>query len=402
METEHIERHLESQLRMLLDRDVVLPGEFFTDERLFALERERLFMRSWLCVGLSSDVTRHGQVNPVEILNVALLMVRDGGTVRVFHNVCSHRGARLVNEPCGGRVRIVCPYHGWTYGLDGSLLKTPHVAGAKVHQHEEWDPRTLGLVPVRCAEWAGHVFVDLSGDAEPFESWIGPIAARLALPVDVDLARDLHLAQRLEVAANWKIIGENFVESYHLPWVHHKLNTVNPMEQHYQILGGHHYLGQGGSAYAAEQLYGPELPTFRDEVDRRHYEALYIFPNLILAPLPDVIFSIIIEPVAAGRSKERIEFFFAGADALAEPLGATRQRSAQFLIDVNLEDVDIVESVQRGRTSPAFHGGRFSLPQEATSLQFQKMVAAALLAERGQRAEDVVQLPTLDIPHPVG
>ena len=402
METEKIDRHVESQLRMLLDRDVVLPGEFFTDERVFALERERLFTRSWLCVGLSSDVPQHGHAHPVEILNVSLLMVRDGGTVRVFHNVCSHRGARLVNEPCGGRVRIVCPYHGWTYGLDGSLLKTPHVAGAKVHQHEDWDPRTLGLVPVRCAEWAGHVFIDLSGNAEPFERWIAPVAARLALPEDADWAHDPHLGQRLEVAANWKIIGENFVESYHLPWVHRQLNTVNPMEQHYQILGGHHYLGQGGSAYAGERLYGPELPTFRDGVDRRHYEALYIFPNLILAPLPDVIFSIIIEPVAAGCSKERIAFFFAGTDALAEPLRATRQRSAQFLIDVNLEDVHIVESVQRGRTSPAFRGGRFSLPQEATSLQLQKMVAATLLAERNQRAADVVPLPILDIPHPVG
>ncbi|MGH8241151.1 MAG: aromatic ring-hydroxylating oxygenase subunit alpha, partial [Steroidobacteraceae bacterium] len=282
MKTELLDGPLESQLRMLLDRDIGFPGELFTDPLFFAVERERVFMRTWLCVGLSSDVPRHGHVHPVEILNVPLLVVRDGGAVRVFHNVCSHRGARLVNEPCGGRVRVVCPYHGWTYGLDGSLLKTPHVAGAKVHQHDDWDPKTLGLVPVRCAEWAGHVFVDLSGDAGSFESWIEPIAARLALPPDVDLARDQDLAQRLEVATDWKIIVENFVESYHLPWVHHELNRVNPMERHYQILGGHYYLGQGGDDYEGQQLYGAELPTLRKGGNRSDYEALYIFPNLIL------------------------------------------------------------------------------------------------------------------------
>lgn len=400
MKTERLETQLETQLRMLLDRGVGLPGELFTDQKYFAIERERLFMRSWLCVGLSSDVPRHGTAYPVDILNVPLLMVRDGGVLRVFHNVCSHRGARLVNEPCGGRVRVVCPYHGWTYGLDGSLLKTPHVAGAKLHQHKDWDPRTLGLVCVRSAEWAGHVFVDLSGEAEPFDRWIEPISARLALPTDANLARDQALKQRLELAADWKIIVENFVESYHLPWVHQQLNRVNPMERHYQILGGHHYLGQGGDDYEGQQLYGTELPTFRQGSKRSDYEALYIFPNLILGPFADFMFSIIIQPVAAGRSRERIEFFFAGADALAESHRETRQRSAQFLIDINREDVGIVESVQRGRSSPAFRGGQFSIPQEATSLQFQKMVAAKLLAQAGQRGDDVVQLPTLDIRHP--
>jgi choline monooxygenase len=389
-----------SQLRSLLDSNVPFPGEFFTNEHFFNIERDRLFKRSWLCIGLSSDVPRHGCLYPTEILNVPLILVRENATLRVFHNVCSHRGARLLNEACAGRVRLVCPYHGWTYGLDGTLRKTPHVAGASIHYHKEWNPQHLGLVPIRATEWAGHVFVDFSGLAEDFETWIAPIAERLDLPSSTKLVRDEALGQVLDVATDWKIIVENFVESYHLPWVHQELNKVNPMERHYQILGGHRYLGQGGDNYSGQQVYGSNLPAFHAEADRSRYEALYLFPNLILGPFADFMFSIIIQPQSAGRTRERIEFFFAGDGALAPEHHSGREQSAKFILDVNREDVAIVEEVQRGRISPAFHGGHFSLPQEATSLQFQKMIAAQLLTEPGQYPDEVAPLPTHDIWHP--
>lgn len=388
-----------AQLRLLLDRDLGFPSELFTNERFFDAERERLFKQSWLCIGLSSDVPKHGCIHPVEMLNVPLVMVREHSTLRVFHNVCSHRGARLVNEPCSGRVRLVCPYHGWTYSLDGTLKKSPHVAGAKMHEHGEWNKQLLGLVPVRSAEWGGHVFVDLSGLAETFETWIEPVAQRLVLPPVSRIVRDAQLTQAVDVATNWKIIVENFVESYHLPWVHQELNKINPMERHYQILGGHRYLGQGGDNYSGQRLYGSNLPTFYPEPDRSRYEALYVFPNLILGPFADFMFSIIIQPQSAVRVRERIEFFFAGDSALEQDYAVSREQAAKFILDVNREDVAIVETVHRGRMSPVFDGGHFSLPQEATSLQFQKMIAARLLAEPGQSVDEFLCLPTHDIRH---
>jgi choline monooxygenase len=214
------------------------------------------------------------------------------------------------------------------------------------------------------------------------------------------LRNDRNETRTLEVAANWKIIAENFVESYHVPWVHPTLNKVNPMSRHYQILGGHSYLGQGGTDYQGDPA--AQRPLMSGWTDRSRYEALYIFPNLILGPLPDMMFSIMIEPVSAARSRERVGFFFAGDEAMEERFAESRQVGAKFVVEVNSEDVSIVESVQRGRRSPAFVGGQFARPQEETSLQLQKIVAAHLLGvQQGKRADEMISLPVRDIYHPV-
>jgi len=326
-------------------------------------------------------------------------MVRDGTTLRVFHNVCSHRGTVLVEASAQGIPRIVCPYHGWTYKLDGELIATPHIGGAGQHFCERFARQHLGLRGVRAGEWAGHIFVNFSGTAPAFEDWIRPVAERFGNIEWADLRRDAALARVLEVAANWKMVVENFVESYHLPWVHKALNAVNPMTGHYQILGGHSYLGQGGTAYQGDRVTGAVLPRVKDMLDRSRYEALAIFPNLILGPLSDMAFSIVILPESVERTRERLEFFFAGDEALLERFAATRRSAAEFSTRVNAEDVKIIERVQRGRHSPAFLGGQFAPAQEATSLQFQKIVAAHILSSCERRPEEIVTLPIRDISH---
>ena len=383
----------------LLERDQGLPGRHFTDETVFQLERRAIFEKSWFCIGLSADAPAKGDLYPVTVFGEPVLMVRDGATLRVFHNVCSHRGALLVEAPVHGGPRIVCPYHSWGYKLDGTLVATPHVGGAGRHMCPSIDPHGLRLRAVPVAEWAGHVFINLSGTAPPFEQWIRPVAERFgAIPWD-DLRRDPALTRSLEVAANWKIICENFVESYHLPPVHAALNAANPMEQHYQILGGHSYLGQGGTGYQPDQIAGAGLPRMAVFADASKYEALVIFPNLILAPLPDMTFSIVMLPDSAQRTRERLEFLFVGEAALQDRFRALREKGAEFVANVNAEDVGIVETVQRGRWSSAFAGGQFAPAQEATSLQFQKIVAARILAPDSSRPEEIVSLATRDILH---
>ncbi len=169
------------------------------------------------------------------------------------------------------------------------------------------------------------------------------------------------------------------------------------MAAHYQILGGHSYLGQGGSAYQGEAIAAASLPLMPGSSGYSSYESLLVFPNLILGPLPDMTFSIVILPLSAERTAERVSFYFAGDASLRPEYEAVRSRSADFIAKVNAEDVGIVESVQRGRHSPAFDGGLFAPGQEATSLQFQKMVAAAILGAIPGRPQDVVMLETRDI-----
>src|ERR1700679_299276 len=128
----------------LFERDQGLPGRYFTDEKILQIERQTIFENSWMCIGLSADVPGPGDLIPATIFSQPLLIVRDAGTPRVFHNVCSHRGAMLVEAPARGRPRIVCPYHSWTYKLDGQLVSTPHVGGADQHVCQQFDPKRLG------------------------------------------------------------------------------------------------------------------------------------------------------------------------------------------------------------------------------------------------------------------
>ena len=390
----------EADCRAILDRNQGLPGKWFTDQSIFDLEQRLLFETSWMCIGLSIDVPGTGDMLPVTVFDFPLLLVREAAQLHVFHNVCSHRGAELVSAGARKGSRIVCPYHSWAYTLSGELIATPSVGGAGKHSCEGLNRGHLGLRSVRTAEWAGHVFVNLSGTAPEFADWIRPVDQRLN---DVDwakLRRDPALAGGVDVAANWKLICENFVESYHLPAVHRELNRVNPMETHYQILGGHSFLGQGGTQFEADHLMGGVLPRTGCKKPSR-YDSLNIFPNLIIAPLVDVTFSIIVLPQSPGRTRERIEFFFGGDEAMLERFAAARRKHADFTMSVNNEDIRIVESVQHGRHSPAFSGGQFYDPQEATSLQFQKMIAARILADGGKRPEDIVALETRDIAHAI-
>ncbi|MCU1393717.1 MAG: bphA [Ilumatobacteraceae bacterium] len=390
-------------LRSVFDGERGLPGEAFVDERWFSREANDLFRGGWTCIAFDHDVAAVGDVHPVTIAGVPLVVVCDGDAVRVFHNVCSHRGAMLVDEPQCGLRRLTCPYHRWIYGLDGALQHTHHAGGFRIHVTPEADPAQLGLVEVRSAVWHRFVFVDLSGTAEPFDTFIEPTADRLA-PVDFDLLRhDCEFDGTFQLASNWKTIVENFVESYHVPQVHPALQTFNPMADHYQILGGRAYAGQGGLAYGsaanAQPMPGDELPVMDTLVRQTFsYESLWVFPNLILVPVANTTFAILVLPDAAGATTERIAFWFNGDESLSPVHAVGRADVVASILQVNREDIAIVESCQRGRRSPAFVGGVFMTGQEATSMLVQRIIAGRILEAAGI-AVDMAGLPVVDIHH---
>ncbi|MFZ4718917.1 MAG: aromatic ring-hydroxylating oxygenase subunit alpha [Ilumatobacteraceae bacterium] len=367
-----------------------LPSEAFVDEDWFAAEVSTLVAPQWMCIALADDVREVGDLHPVTLAGIPLLVARGkDGAVRVFHNVCSHRGATLVDEPVCGASRITCPYHQWMYGLDGALEHTPHAGGFRVHTAPEIDQNEHSLRSVRSEVWNGFVFVDLSGKAVPFEDHIAPTAERLA-PVDFSLFRhDRDLDQAYTLRSNWKTIVENFVESYHVPQVHPDLQKFNPMSAHFQILGGAHYAGQGGTAYGAsdnpEPMPGEDLPKMQGLVEQSwSYESLYAFPNFIIAPIENMTFVLFAFPQSAGVTDERLVFFFYGDESMTEAHRAGRAHVADAIVQVNLEDIGIVEACQRGRRSPAFTGGVFLPQQERTSLQVQQAIAGRMLEQLGE------------------
>lgn len=360
-----------------------LPNPFYVDEALFEEERRRVFFSGWAGIGFTSDVPEPGDARPLSFLSQPLLMLRDReGTLRVFFNVCRHRGMTLVAQR--GRIQraIRCPYHSWCYELDGRLRTTPHVGGPGTNRHDAIRREELGLIEVRSHQWLGVVFVNIDGTAPPFEDWAGEVRTRWA-----EFDRPLHFAPdgafSLEVACNWKLAVENYCESYHLPWVHPGLNSYSRLEDHYTVVEPGRFSGQGTHVYrpllSEDGVRFPEFPGLPAHwTHAAEYIALY--PNVLLGIHKDHFFAIRLEPVRAGRTIEHIEIYFASEQALGERFDAARAALAANWQEVFEEDVNVVEGMQRGRASPAFSGGVFSPAMEEATHAFHRWVAERLAA----------------------
>ena len=362
-----------------------LPNRAYTSPDFFRLELERIFAPSWACLGHAADVPRPGDLRPLHLLGVPLLMVRTAaGAVRVFHNVCSHRGNELVWEP--GRVKggIRCPYHAWTYDLEGRLIGTPNLGGFGVHETDDFDRGRHGLRAVRSAVWLDLVFVNLTGDAEPFETWIRPLAERFEGLGGPGYEGRLHPAAthgefRFDVQANWKLAVENNLDASHLPWIHPALNRQSPLEDHYCFHDSPGFAGQGSTAYDTVPHESPALP--RIEVwPARTGEYPCLYPNVFVSGHGDQFWTMVLEPVAPDRTIERWRSYFvddAAEDAAFESARSTiRERWAVILG----EDVGVVEGMQRGRRSPAFDGGVFAPVLDPPVHHFHRWVARHLAA----------------------
>ena len=367
-----------------------LAGDYFTSEAVLQEELKVLFHGGWMCIGAADDAPTPSSLYPVSIAGQDLIMVRDkSGQLRAFFNHCRHRGAILVEQSRRNCARIVCPYHSWTYELDGRLRNMPHVGGPGVHSAEGLDPQALGLHEIQIREWAGLVFANLDGKGGSFDSFIAPLAERMG---GYDMSQ-LHLAGEAAASAeaNWKVVVENFVESYHLPWVHPQMNGYNPMEDHYQILGGSTYLGQGLLGLRFEDEAANILPRFPNLKPEQLTtgESHFLFPNVLFGVLVEFAYAVILFPDAVGRTRERAVVLVNGAEAATDPkFASVRDILVERIVDVNNEDMAITASVQRGRASLAFDGGRFSPQQEQTSRQFQQAYAVRMLEGGGHEAPE--------------
>jgi choline monooxygenase len=346
----------------------------YTDPTFFRAELDRLWANSWVCVGFAHEVPEPGDARPVDAGGKPLLLLRDhAGSLRVFWNVCRHRGMQLVTEP--GRLKgvIRCPYHSWCYALDGELKVTPHVGGPGQNTDPAIDRASLGLLAVRSAEWLGCVFVDLSGMAPPFAEHIAPLAHRWTDFANRPLfAGGADCRFTLEVDTNWKLAVENYCESYHLPWVHPALNSYSRLEDHYTIIEAG-FAGQGTLAYRPLlSPNGSRLPAFADLPDQWTEGAEYValYPNLLLGVHKDHVFALRLEPLRHDRTREHVALWFAGPEALDAEHATLRQRLTALWREVFEEDIGVVEGMQRGRTADAFDGGVFSPVMDAATAAF--------------------------------
>lgn len=358
-----------------------LPNEHYIDPHTFSEERSHVLFANWSGIGFGKDIPETGDAWPVNFLGMPLLMIRDeDGNINVFQNTCRHRGMILVDEPKKVRGTIRCPYHCWCYSLKGDLRATPHVGGPGYNTHEEIVHEELGLFKVRSYLWQDVVFVNIDGKAAPFEEANAQLLTRWK-----EFSKPLFhggnkASFKLEVNTNWKLAVENYCESYHLPWVHPGLNSYSRLEDHYHIEQRGNYSGQGSMVYRQLRDENDEVfPDFEGLSEKWDTGSEYIavYPNVLLGVHRDHTFAIVLEPIALDKTTEHIELYYSRpANELSESL--IEKNSMQWK-DVFIEDIFVVEGMQKGRHGQMFDGGKFSPVMDGPTHCFHQWVATQLM-----------------------
>ena len=293
------------------------------------------------------------------------------GEVRAFHNVCRHRNLKLVDTPCNVGRAIRCPYHSWTYGLDGALHIAPYFGGREPRAAPAgFDRARHGLVPVRSATWHDWVFVNLNGAAPSFADFVAPLQRRLD---GVDLTAIHHLAtiDLGEIRANWKLLMENFIEPYHVQFVH-STTTDQPLADHYTIIEPG--VNEPGCLGCAVDVSGTAARDDTLSADSRY---LTLFPNFAFGLyLPDQVGVHLDVRLAPDRTRQRRAIYGLGP----EPASAERaEQLARLWRDVHVEDQEMCERLQQGRVSGvAAAGGVLSPVWEDSVRSFQELVVERL------------------------
>jgi len=364
-----------SNVRTTVEKANGLPNAHYIDAGVYEEEKRALLFSQWAGLCVAADVPEAGDAVPLEMLGQPLLVIRGkDGDVRVFHNICRHRGMILVAEPRKIEGAIRCPYHSWCYSTKGKLVSTPHVGGPGHNTHDAIRRDDLGLIEVRSHVWRDVVWVNLSGDAPDFEDVNADLIARWA---DFDLplyhgGADSRFT--LEVETNWKLAVENYCESYHLPWVHPGLNSYSRLEDHYHIEKPGSYSGQGTTVYRQlKSEDGATFPDFPEAGAKWNEQAEYIavYPNVLLGVQRDHAFAIILEAKGPEKTVEHIHLYYAVPDTDR----ALRQKNSAQWQDVFEEDIFVVEGMQKGRHVEQFDGGRFSPVMDSPTHCFHDWVA---------------------------
>ena len=346
-----------------------LPGLAYSSDQVFERERQTLFARSWVFVGFAHQLAEPGDLVPVSVAGLPLLMVKTKqGETKLFHNVCRHRCAQLVRAPAQGASVIRCPYHFWVYGLDGRLRGTPHFGGPESQRPDGFDPAAHGLIPVRFAQWHDWIFANLDGQAPAFEDFAAPLIDQLG---DLDLSRLTPLGEVDfgEVGCNWKYLMENFIEPYHVQFVHSS-STEQPLVDHRTIVDGPCL----GSAVDLSPEQARSGATDSLAVSSRY---LTLFPNFVLGYYaPDQLGVHLNVPLAADRTHQRrVIYSLTGERPEAETVEGLKTLWSQ----VHREDHEICERLQQAAPSPlARDGGLLSPHWEDSLRRFEELVVAAL------------------------
>ncbi|MGP4017612.1 aromatic ring-hydroxylating oxygenase subunit alpha [Saccharopolyspora sp. 5N708] len=344
-----------------------LAGQYYTDPAIFSLEQSRIFESTWFCAVRCDDLRSPGAFRTVRVGRESVLVVRDrNGSLGAFLNVCRHRGARLCTETAGQvRRSLQCPYHAWTYGLDGKLIAAPNLTSMA-----DVDRTEYGLNRVQLREWLGYAWVCLADSPPSFaDTVIADVTERLGGADEIEAYQidSLRLGKRIEydVQANWKQIVENFMECYHCATIHPELTEVLP--EFADGFAAQYYVGHGAEfgsdveGFTVDGSAGLErLPGVGDHQDRRYF-AITVRPQVFINLVPDHVIFHRMFPLAPDRTLVECDWLYLPGVVNS---GRDLSRSVELFHRVNQQDFDACERCQLAMDSRAYSRGGVLVPSE--------------------------------------
>jgi choline monooxygenase len=351
-----------------------IPAAWYTDKRVAELELQNVFSRNWQVVGRTSQVERPGQYVTATVATEPIVAVRGSDRrLRAFYNVCRHHAMTVMNEPCGQAQHMRCPYHGWTYNLEGELRGMTEFDGV---QH--FERADNGLVPVRVEAWENFVFVNLDANAAPLKDFLGALVER-ARPLRFG---DLKFVERRSymLNCNWKVYVDNFLDGgYHVPHMHKGLNSVLDYTN-YTIENVDRCCVQSSPVSVDTKSEVSAAATRKG--DRAFY--FWQYPNFMLNWYEGYLDTNLVLPLGVDRCEVIFDFHF--GDVSEEQMPHIRESMGVSEV-VQQEDMVICDRVQRGLNSRAYQAGRLSVRREAGEHLFHRLLAADLKDSRAAAAK---------------
>ena len=341
-----------------------IPAPWYVDQRIAELESLTVFSHAWQVLGRADQVQKSGQFVTATVADEPVFAVRGADSqLRAFYNVCRHHAAKVVTEPSGSAAILHCPYHGWNYGLDGSLKGMPEFDGVK-----NFDRQENGLVRIKVEIWESFVFVNLDPNAEPLATFLGGLVKRCQ---PLELGRLQFFDRKVyDIACNWKVFVDNYLDGgYHVPHLHRGLSSVLDYKQ-YTIENEDRYCLQSS----------PMVPSDEDAATgatRKGDRAWYFwqYPNFMMNCYEGYMDTNLVIPVDVDHCQVIFDFYF------SDVTESRREYNTQSIAvgdRVQDEDLGICEDVQRGLKSRAYGAGRLSVRREAGEQLFHRLLAADL------------------------
>ncbi|MFT2091993.1 aromatic ring-hydroxylating oxygenase subunit alpha [Paraglaciecola sp. 2405UD69-4] len=352
-----------------------LPAIAFKDKDIYEQECDKIFAQGWASIGCGQQISKPGDILPIRIAGQSLIAIRNKqGEIGVFHNICRHKAAPLVDEPCNKR-SLVCPYHKWSFKIDGDLLSAPRYFGNDNKVMTAENKADKGLIKVRFAVWWDIIFVNIDGKAEPFEDFIKPLDERLAIyPKD-----DIRMVSTTDYSGevNWKLAVDNFLDGYHVPFVHSQACSVESVLGQEDLFLSENIVGlhlpHGASAKPAKTA--KQLPHFNGLPEEKQGTQQWfgIFPNTLFFVDPCWVQTIVVKPMGETHTEESLSVYVVNDEAASEEYAAETSRLHEVLNEVNQQDIELLDKLQITRSNNIANQGHLNDAWDQVNMTFHQM-----------------------------